>query len=44
MAEPSVMSLDPGSFADEPPQGALWSGGHLPERQLFTTLPSLHAG
>lgn len=25
MAEPSLRSLDPGSFADEPPPGALWS-------------------
>lgn len=44
MAEPSLRSLDPGSFADEPPWGALWSAGHLPERKLFTTLLPLHAG
>lgn len=25
MAEPSLRSLDPGSFADEPPPEALWS-------------------
>lgn len=41
MAEPSLRSLDPGSFADEPPPGLC---GHLPERKLFTILLPLHAG